>query len=130
MALTLGACGEKASKPVPSPSSQHGKLPAVPKEFIGRWKLVGQECEADAEDLPREKHPDVIVRFGQDFRYELSVEGWRSVGRFRIDQMRDSPPTAQLEETMYEFDFVDGRLENWSEGEAVYQCGNIFRRDE
>lgn len=129
-ALALSACEEKGSKSVHSPSVQYGQLPAVPKEFIGRWKLVGQECYADADEQPSKKNPSVIIRFDPDFQYELFVEGWRSLGKFKVEQMRDSSPTAQLEGTLYEFDLVKGRLENWSEGEAVYQCGNIFRRDE
>lgn len=108
------------------PPQPFGELPAVPDELLGTWKMVGEKCEEG--ETPSTRQVDALIRFESDFKYELTVEGWRSVGRYRVERMRDSPLTIRLDDTLYEFDFVDGHLENWSEGDAVYLCGRIFER--
>lgn len=103
-----------------------GELSAVPDEILGSWQMVGERCEEG--ETPGTRQLSVVLRLDSHFRYELSVAGWRSVGGYRVDRFRDSPLRIQLRDTLYEFDFVGGRLENWSEGDAVYLCGRIFER--
>lgn len=103
-----------------------GELATVPDELLGAWKMVGEKCEEG--ETPSTRQVDALIRFERDFSYELTVEGWTSRGKYRVDRMRDSPLRIQLADTLYEFDLVDGRLENWSEGEAVFLCGRIFER--
>lgn len=112
-----------------TPATQSsGELATAPDAILGTWKMVGEKYEEG--ETPDTKQVDASIRFEPDFGYELVVEGWISRGRYRVEQMRDAPLSIQLRETLYEFDLVDGRLENWSEGEAVFLCGRIFERSE
>jgi hypothetical protein len=139
IAISLTACGKpqtQATYPQEStdkfaeakPKPTKPKQP-TPTEFAGNWKLVKQECEPDYPDGPETNLPEMSIRFDPDFRYEALVEGWRFVGVYEVGRMQGSPPSAVLGATLYKFDFVKGRLENWSEGEAVYPCANIFERE-
>jgi ABC-type glycerol-3-phosphate transport system substrate-binding protein len=121
-ALLLGAL----AGPSAATESAYGQLTAVPDTMLGSWKMTGERCEEG--ETPTTKAVDAQIRFEPDFTYELTVEGWASRGRYRIDRFRDAPLRIQLAETLYEFDLVGDRLENWSEGEAVYLCGRIFER--
>ncbi len=78
-------------------------------------------------ETPGTKQVDALVRFERDSRYELTVEAG-SRGSYRVEQMPDSLLSIRLGDVPYEFDLVDGRLENWSEGDAVFLCGRIFER--
>jgi len=126
-ALCLFGAPSAAAESTASPL--FGKLPAVPGEVLGSWKMVGERCE-EGEATPDTRAVSVNLSLDADFRYELTVEGWRSVGTYRIDRFRDEPLRVQLADTLYEFDLVDGRLENWGEGDAAYLCGRIFERSE
>jgi hypothetical protein len=123
--VSTSGCDQRAVPEQPQAASKQ----VVPREFVGNWKLVRQECEPDYPDGPDKTLPNVSISFKPDFKYEMFVEGWRSVGGFKINAYRGEPLELQVDETMYEFDLVNGRLENWAEGEAVYQCGNIFERE-
>jgi hypothetical protein len=122
--LALAGAGVPSVAAEPAQSS--GDLKVVPKELLGTWKMTGEKCEEG--ETPSTKQVDAIIRFEPDFRYELTVEGWISRGGYRVEQMRDSPLMIQLHDVLYEFDLVDGHLENWSEGEAVFLCGRIFEQ--
>lgn len=124
--LALAAFGAPSAAAETAPEQSFGELAAVPRELLGTWKMTGEKCEEG--ETPGTKQVDALIRFEPDFRYELTVEGWRSLGGYRVERMRDAPLTIRLDDTLYEFDFVDGRLENWSEGDAVYLCGRIFER--
>lgn len=104
----------------------YGQLATVPATMLGSWKMAGERCEEG--ETPSAKAVDARIRFEPDFTYELAVEGWTSRGRYRVDRFRDAPLRIQLADTLYEFDLVGDRLENWSEGDAVYLCGRIFER--
>lgn len=119
--VAVGVPSAAAGQPQPP-----GQLAVVPDELLGTWKMVGEKCEEG--ETPSTRQVDALIRFERDFSYELTVEGWTSRGKYRVDRMRDSPLRIQLADTLYEFDLVDGRLENWSEGEAVFLCGRIFER--
>jgi len=124
--LALAASGIPSAAAESPPAQLSGDLAVVPEDILGTWKMVGEKCEEG--ETPGTKQVDALIRFEPDFRYELTVEGWTSRGRYRVEQMRDLPLTIQLADVLYEFDLVDGRLENWSEGEAVFLCGRIFER--
>lgn len=123
MLVALGGAPVAAT---PSEADQFGPQTTALDQMLGRWEMVGERCE-DGE-TPSAKHLSVILSLESDFRYELSVEGWRSVGTYRVDRFRDSPLRVRLADTLYDFDLVDGRLENWGEGDAAYLCGRIFER--
>ncbi|WP_428632498.1 hypothetical protein [Sphingopyxis sp.] len=124
LALAAFAVPSAAAEPPLAPS--FGDLAVAPDAILGIWKMVGEKCEEG--ETPSTKQVDALIRFERDFGYELTVEGWTSRGRYRVEQMRDAPLRIQLADVLYEFDLVDGRLENWSEGEAVFLCGRIFER--
>ncbi len=124
LVLAASIVPSAAARSVPAPS--FGDSAVAPDEILGTWKMIGEKCEEG--ETPGTKQVDALIRFEPDFRYELTVEGWRSLGSYRIERMRDSPLAIRLDDTLYEFDLVDGRLENWSEGDAVFLCGRIFER--
>ena len=124
LAWTAFGVPSATAKSVRSPS--FGILAVVPEEILGTWKMVGEKCEEG--ETPGTKQVDALIRFERDSRYELTVEGWTSRGSYRVERMLDSPLRIQLHDVLYEFDLVDGRLENWSEGDAVFLCGRIFER--
>lgn len=124
LALAASAVPSAATQtPAPEP---RGDLATVPDEILGTWDMVGQKCEEGETPSPRQVYAQ--IRFDRDFRYELTVEGWTSRGGYRVEQVGDSPLQVQLADVLYEFDLVDGRLENWSEGEAVFLCARVFER--
>lgn len=124
--LSLAACGDSTPKEQASGDIRPTKQREAPKQILGSWKLVRQECE-EGETFS-DKRPVVFVRFNSDFSYDISVEGWNFPGRYEIVQMGNSPLRIRLTESMHNFDLVGERLENWSEGDATYLCGNIFDR--
>jgi len=127
MAITAGAWLMAAlAAPGAAAEPDYGELATVPATMLGSWKMVGERCEEG--ETPSAKRVDALIRFEPDFTYELTVEGWTSRGRYRVDRFRDAPLRIQLAGTLYEFDLVGDRLENWSEGDAVYLCGRIFER--
>lgn len=123
--LVAAAAGPCAAAHTATPPS-FGDLPTAPETILGSWKMVGERCEEG--ETPSTRQVDATIRFEADFGYELVVEGWVSRGRYRVEQMRDVPLRVQLRDTLYNFDLVEGRLENWGEGEAVFLCGRIFER--
>ena len=113
-------------KPLASiPSTQQR---SAPKQILGAWKFVREKCEDDVK--PSDKSRDVTIRFQPDLSYEISIEGWIFSGTYRVIEMRNSPLRVQIIPSLYNFDLIDGRLENWSEGEAVLLCGRIFEREQ
>ncbi len=124
------ATAEPDSAPASRASAReaYGPLSRVPPSVLGRWKLTGQECEEEGD--PLRQIGNVFVTFNDDFSYEMNVEGWRFVGKYRVDRFIENKLRIQFEDTAYNFEVEDGRLANWSEGDAVYLCGNIFTRDE
>lgn len=124
LALAASIGPSAAARSVRAPSFGEGVV--VPDEILGTWKMVGEKCEEG--ETPGTKQVDALIRFERDSSYELTVEGWISRGSYRVEQMPDSPLGIRLGGVPYEFDLVDGRLENWSEGDAVFLCGRIFER--
>lgn len=122
-ALAVPCAAARTTAPQP-----FGDLSIAPQAILGSWKMVGERCEEG--ETPGTRQVDAAIRFDADFGYELVVEGWIMRGRYRAEQMRDVPLRVQLRDTLYNFDLVGDRLENWSEGEAVFLCGRIFERSE
>lgn len=124
--LALAAFGVPSVATQTPAEEPFGNLATVPDEIVGAWEMVGERCEEGETPSPRQVN--ALIRFDRDFQYEFTVEGWTSRGRYHVEQMRDSPLGIQLADVSYEFDLVDGRLENWSEGDTVFLCGRIFER--
>lgn len=124
--LALAAFGVPSVATQSPAKEPFGNLAIVPDEIVGAWEMVGERCEEG--ETPNPRQVNALIRFDRDFRYELTVEGWTSRGGYRVERMRGSPLSIQLADVLYEFDLVDGRLENWSEGDAVFLCGRIFER--
>jgi hypothetical protein len=133
-ALALDACAPE--QPEPSQPTETGPVSAstsasapepIPPEYLGDWVLTREECYPDSGEVPETDLPHVELRLRPDRSYEMSIEGWRSVGTFKVDGQGEGRQLT-LEDTSLDFTLSDGRLENWSEGEAAYVCGQIFER--
>ncbi|MBJ7441445.1 MAG: hypothetical protein JHD35_20835 [Sphingopyxis sp.] len=111
----------------PSNAEQFGSLTKVPDQILGRWKMIGERCEEG--ETPSTKQVSAFLRLDPHFRYELTVEGWSWAGTYRVDRSSNSQLRIQLDATLYNFDLVDNRLENWGEGDATFLCGRIFERE-
>lgn len=126
----LIACSPAAEEE-PAPTSEPvEEVAQIPAELLGQWYLVRQECEegADPEEWqPRTDFAEAIITFDQYGRYSMSVDGWFFTGDFTVGGAPDQPRVT-LDQSLQNFDLVEGTLQNWSEGEAVYVCGNVFER--
>lgn len=127
-ALLIANMGPETVSADKDPAITFGESANVPQGVLGSWKLVREECEEEGE--PKAKIPEAIILFREDLRYEFFIEGWTFMGHYKVEKLRDPPLRIQLKDSMQNFDFKNGRLENWSEGDAVYLCGNIFERTE
>ena len=121
LALALTLLGAGSAPVLAAP------LAAVPTEFLGTWHRVHEECEADSDEKPRAALPPMSIRFTPNHEYVLREGTRKTRGRFVMKRYR-SGMELQLADSLLEFDLRNGRLENWSEGEAVYLCGQIFER--
>ncbi len=101
----------------------------VPTEFVGHWKLIGQECEPNASELPPKRNAQADLNLQADGSYFLTVEGFPMPGRFNYEALKHGSRIT-FERSLLHFEMKNGRLENWSEGDSPYLCGNIFVRDE
>ena len=111
----------------PSKAEQFGPLTTAPDQILGYWKMVGERCEEG--ETPSTKQVSAFLRLDPHFRYELTVEGWSWAGTYSVDRSSNSQLRVQLADTLYNFDLVDNRLENWGEGDAPFLCGRIFERE-
>lgn len=124
----LAGCSNAVPKEQASTDIRPAKGQPVPKEILGRWEYVGEECEEG--ETPSKERREFIIRFHPNFRYEMYVEGWTFFGKYVVERFQDETVRVQFEETLYNFNLVKGRLENWSEGDAVYLCGRMFEKTE
>ena len=130
--LALSACAPEQSKSSGNEAGhgdpKYGPLDEVPAEYLGNWELTHETCEPNSDEVPDTDLPRVQLFLQPDHTYEMSMEGWRiSVGTFTVKSYADGTELT-LNDTHLDFTLADGRLENWSEGEAVYLCGKIFER--
>lgn len=126
--VLLATSGNAAPKEDASAKIRSGEQRTAPKEILGGWRFVREKCEDGV--TPGKKNRDVTIRFEPDYSYEISVEGWVFSGSYQVEQRHDSTLRVRIAPSLYDFDLIDGRLENWSEGEAVFLCGRIFEREQ
>lgn len=98
----------------------------VPEKLLGRWVYSHEECEPDSEFSPNPRKVEASISFEPDGTYYMDVEGFPITGTYRYDG--DQSPRFTLGGSLMHFDPVGDTLENWSEGDAVYQCGRVFVR--
>ena len=122
----LSSC-DVASQSAPKPDASYGPLATVPPAFLGTWILDHQSCEADSEQTPDPHPPHVQVDLRPDHTYFMTIEGWPAAGTYTVEHLR-SGDRAVFDITRQHFELNKHWLENWSEGDAPYLCGNIFRR--
>lgn len=133
VATLLASCGSSDSAPTNSADSIVAEDAAVaagatvPSVLLGSWRQVSEECEEGEQ--PASDFPETFIRFHPDFRYELTVAGWAIPGQYEIVPLQDKGIHIRLSGSMHNFRLDNGRLENWSEGDAVYLCGRIFARE-
>lgn len=127
-ALPFAVSGHATANRQAATDTRFGELRTAPEEVLGGWTFAREECEEG--ETPSDKRPEMTIRFRPDFSYEFFIEGWTFSGMYRITQNRNSLLRIQLKDSLYNFDLVSDRLENWSEGDATYLCGRIFERAE
>lgn len=98
----------------------------VPERLLGRWVYSHEQCEPDAELEPDPRKIVAAIDLVADRTYRLDVEGFHFEGAYRF---RDGENPRITLDTMVNFDPVGDTLQNWSEGDAVYQCGRVFVRE-
>ena len=130
--VVLTSCkGEErrnSQTPAETIKPRYGEIERVPAEFIGRWSFTREVCEPDSGMVPRKKLPQVFLSIRADRTYDLTVEDFFLPGTFKVHSYVDGT-RLKLDGSLLNFDAVDGTLENWSEGDAVYLCGRVFTRD-
>jgi len=99
----------------------------VPKNLLGRWSYARDECEPDAEDTPSQHRVNAELSFEADGTYFMVVEGFPFTGTYRYEGGQS--PRIQLDGSLLNFAVEGDTLQNWSEGDAVYQCGRVFVRE-
>ena len=101
----------------------------IPAEVLGQWYLARQECypDVDPEVVPETNLDEVILHLDPSGEYEMSINGWPSRGSFSVSPVMDRLRVT-MDDTHLNFDLIEGTLQNWSEGEATYVCGNVFER--
>lgn len=99
----------------------------VPEKLLGRWIYVRDECEPDAEETPAPHRADAELSLEAAGTYFMVVEGFPFTGTYRYEG--GESPRIQLDGSLLNFAVEGETLQNWSEGDAVYQCGRIFVRE-
>lgn len=97
----------------------------VPENLIGDWKYSHDKCEEEGGQAANRNIRASIV-FDAKRIYSMDVEGFPFSGSYRYEGGDD--PRITLDNGL-NFAVVGDRLENWSEGDAVYQCGRLFVRE-
>ncbi len=139
--LAAAACSpQSGSKPeavaegIASPAAEDAAIPAsaappsdpVPAKLLGLWVYSHEECEPDSEFSPNAARIDAEISFEPDGTYSMAVEGFPLTGTYRYES--GESPRIQLGGSMLNFAVEGDTLQNWSEGDAVYQCGRVFIR--
>ena len=99
----------------------------VPERLLARWIYVRDECEPDAEDTPEQRRISAELSLDADSTYFMVVEGFPFTGTYRYEG--GESPRIQLDGSLLNFAVEADTLQNWSEGDAVYQCGRVFVRE-
>ncbi len=99
----------------------------VPETLLGRWAYSHEECEPDAEDMPDRRRIQAEISLAADGSYFMVVEGFPFTGTYRYEGGQS--PRIQLDGSLLNFSIEGETLQNWSEGDAPYQCGRVFVRE-
>ena len=132
-AFSLVGCDEDSPsqrtdlKEPPSESVTVNKLSA--ENLHGTWVASREICDSDSEV---ERTPDIpttsliLTREGQ---YRKIEEGKEVRGSYTLVESGNRK-TVQLDgnANLSRYEVVEGHLENWGEGEAVYPCALVFQR--
>jgi len=102
-------------------------LRAFPERLLGNWVYSHEECEPDSEFSPNTRKIDASISFDAGGTYAMGIEGFPITGTYRYDG--GDSPRITLDGSLLNFDPVGDTLQNWSEGDAVYQCGRVFVRE-
>lgn len=101
-----------------------GRSDPMPENLIGDWKYSHDECEEEGGP-PENRDIRVSIAFEAKRIYWMDVEGFPFSGSYRYEGGDD--PRITLDNGL-NFAVVGDTLQNWSEGDAVYQCGRVFIR--
>lgn len=132
IAVLVSACSQTTAPDVNTAQHsetdpQYGELSVVPADYVGNWVRVREICEADSEEVPRTNLPPIRLMLTRQHRFTLVEDGRTMRGRFIVERFVQGT-RLRLLDSLRNFDAVDGRLENWGEGDAVYICGQIYER--
>ena len=119
---------------VETPAAEEPDLPPaadlpsdpVPAKLLGRWVYSHEECEDDSELSPNTARIDAEISLEPDGTYYMAVAGFPFTGTYRYEG--GESPRIRLEGSLLNFAVEGDTLQNWSEGDAVYQCGRVFVR--
>lgn len=101
----------------------------VPEKLLGDWVYSHDECEPDSELRPNTRKIEASISFEPDGIYYMDVEGFAFTGTYRFDSYQGGKDQRfQLHGNLLNFAVEGDTLQNWSEGDAVYQCGRVFVR--
>ena len=114
----MTASAEKPAAPV---------APASRSTLVGLWKFAREVCDPEMEMEPRQHIPNALLHLKENGQYQLSVEGFLLFDSYTVSD-HSSGLSVDLNNSPHGFRFVDGHLENWNEGDAVYGCGRVFER--
>jgi len=101
-----------------------GRSDPVPENLIGDWKYSHDECEEEAGP-PENREIRASIAFEANRTYAMDVEGFPFSGSYRYEG--GDHPRITLDNWL-NFAVIGETLQNWSEGDAVYQCGRVFVR--
>lgn len=102
----------------------------VPEKLLGNWVYSHEECEPDSEFSPKPRKIEASISFEPDGIYYMDVEGFPFTGTYRFDSFQGGKDQRfQLHGNLLNFNVAGDTLQNWSEGDAVYQCGRVFVRE-
>jgi len=99
----------------------------VPERLLGLWTYVRDECEPDAQETPAPHPANAELSLEAAGTYFMVVEGFPFTGTYRYEG--GESPRIQLDGSLLNFAVEGDTLQNWSEGDAVYQCGRVFVRE-
>ena len=120
------AAGETASAPDAGPAKGDAQqTEAVPERLLGTSVYSHEECEPDSEMTPDRRKIVASISFAAGRTYMLDVEGFHFEGSYRYAGGENARFTL---DNAVNFNVEGDTLQNWCEGDAVYQCGRVFVR--
>jgi hypothetical protein len=101
----------------------------IPTQLVGEWRAVSEKCDPDSEEKPSKDIALSTLRLTADGHYRKQDWNGDASGSFTVSTIAGQP-SAILDDAgnLMHYMLVDGHLENWGEGEAVYPCAQVFAR--